>query len=67
MDEILKGMRNGDRACAWIAIELIEEDAGFAFGSIMKANAARELKRFDLDETQKQRIRERVLKEAVAL
>ena len=61
MDEIFKGMRNGDLACACIAIDLIEEDGGFAFGSIMKARAARELKRMRLNEEQKQRIRRRVL------
>ncbi len=61
MDEIFKGMRAGDLACASIAIDLIEEDSGFAFGSIMKARAARELKRMSLTEDQKRRIRARVL------
>lgn len=60
MDEVFKGMRAGDLACASIAIDLIEEDGGFAFGSIMKARAARELKRMKLNESQKQRIRARV-------
>lgn len=61
MDEVFKGMRNGDRNCAWLAIELIEEDGGFAFGKLIKARAARELKCFKLNEQQKQRIRARVV------
>jgi len=54
-------MKTGDLAAAWIAIELIEEDGGFAFGRLLKAECARELRRMPLNEEQKQRIRQRVV------
>jgi hypothetical protein len=61
MDAFIQGMKEGDIACAEIGIELIEQDAGFAFGRIMKANAARALARCALTEDQKERIRARVV------
>ena len=61
IDQIIAAMKRGDRAAAWIAIEFIEEDGGFAFGSILKSNCARELRRFPLDDEQKRRIRARVV------
>jgi hypothetical protein len=61
MDAVIQGIKEGDLACAEIGIELIEEDGGFAFGRIMKANAARALGRCALTDPQKERIRARVV------
>jgi hypothetical protein len=49
-----------DAACIRIGIEFIEEDAKFPFGKILKSNTARALRRAELTEGQKQRIRRRV-------
>jgi len=51
----------GDEAAAWIGIEMIEEDGGFAFGRLLKARCARELRRTPLNEKQKHHIRRRVV------
>jgi hypothetical protein len=61
MNAIIEGIKEGDLACAEIGIELIEEDGGFAFGRILKANAARALGRCRLTDDQKERIRTRVI------
>ena len=61
MDALIQGMKEGDLACAEIGIELIEEDGGFAFGRILKANTARALRRCALTDAQKERIRARVV------
>jgi hypothetical protein len=50
-----------DLASAEIGIELMEEDGGFAFGRILKSNTARALLRCNLTESQKERIRTRVI------
>jgi hypothetical protein len=61
MDALIEGMKTGDLACAEIGIELMEEDGGLAFGRILKANAARALRRCALTEAQKERVRSRVV------
>jgi hypothetical protein len=43
MRVICDGIRAGDLACAEIEIELIKEDGSFAFGLVMKCDAARAL------------------------
>jgi hypothetical protein len=58
--QVIRGIEQNDPACMEIGIELIEEDAKFAFGKIMKANTANALRRANLSELQKQRIRRRV-------
>ena len=57
MDELVERMKLGDLAAAEVGIELIEEDGGFAFGRIMKANTARALKRCHLTQGQQDRVR----------
>jgi hypothetical protein len=61
IDALIEGMKNGDLASAEIGIELMEEDGGFAFGRILKSNTARALLRCNLTESQKERIRTRVI------
>src|SRR3954447_4287497 len=58
---MIEGMKEGDLACAEIGIELIEEDGGFAFDRILKANTARALGHCALTDPQKERIRTRVI------
>ncbi len=60
IDEVIKGIKTGDPACIRIGIEFIEEDRRFSFGSTLKSNAARALKRVRLTGEQKQRLIERV-------
>ncbi len=62
MDRVIEGINAGDGACVVLGIEFIEEDAGFPFGRILKANAARALRRATLTEEQKARVRRRVLR-----
>lgn len=61
MDEVIKGIEQGDKACIQIGVEFIEEDAGFTFGRILKSNTARALRRSALDSQQIERIRKRVV------
>jgi hypothetical protein len=61
MEALIEMMKEGDLASAAIGIELLEEDGGFAFGRILKSNTARALLRCDLTESQKERIRTRVI------
>jgi len=60
MDSVIEGIKRGDRACAEIGIEFIEEDEHFVFGRILKSNTARALRRVELSEDQKDRLRTRV-------
>ncbi|HLJ30726.1 MAG TPA: hypothetical protein VKY85_28740 [Candidatus Angelobacter sp.] len=60
MESIIEGITRGDRACAEIGIEFIEEDEHFVFGRILKSNTARALRRFELSEDQKDRLRTRI-------
>ena len=61
MESVIEGIRHGDRACAQIGIEFIEEDEHFVFGRLLKSNAARALRRADLTEDQKGRLRTRIV------
>lgn len=61
MREVIKGIELGDKACAQIGVEFIEEDEFFPFGMILKVNTARALRRADLTSDQIERIRKRVV------
>jgi len=61
MDCVIKGIEEGDMACAEIGVEFIEENASFNFGRILKAKTARALRRTPLTAEQKERIRKRVV------
>ena len=62
MDCVIKGIREGDLACAEIGVEFIEEDQGLPFGRMLKSNTARALRQqTSLTEEQKERIRKRIV------
>ena len=60
MESVIEGIKRGDRACAEIGIEFIEEDEHFVFGRILKSDTARALRRAALTESQKDRLRTRI-------
>ena len=59
MDKILLGIRAGDKACALIGVEFLEEDRKFAWGVRLKSSVARALKQQNLPENLKERLRRR--------
>ena len=61
MGIVIEGIEEGDIACKWIGIEFIEQDQKFSFGKILKSNTARALRRAELDEEDKERIRKRLV------
>ncbi len=61
MDRVIEGIEQGDLACAEIGVEFIEENASFPFGMTLKYNTARALRRSALTDSQKERIRKRVV------
>lgn len=61
MEQIIERIDHGDKAAIEIGIEFIMEDDFFVFGSILKSNAARSLRRSALTEDQQTRIRERLV------
>lgn len=60
LDSVVKGIRAGDLACAALGVEFMEQDGRFPFGRALKSNAARALKRVELPQSFKVRIRRRV-------
>ena len=66
MDEVILGIEAMDPACIALGIDLIETDAFMPFGRILKANTARALRRSELAEPQKERIRRRIVSMLVA-
>ncbi|MFL6429756.1 MAG: hypothetical protein ACJ71S_16035 [Acidobacteriaceae bacterium] len=66
MEDVIEGIERGDAACIALGIDFIEEDHHFIFGKTLKSNTARALRRADLTESQKERIRERVVKMLVS-
>lgn len=62
MDRVIEGIEHGDLACAEIGIEFIEEDDSFPFGQTLKSNTARALRRISFTDSQKERIRKRVVR-----
>ncbi|HPO12315.1 MAG TPA: hypothetical protein PLI09_02640 [Candidatus Hydrogenedentes bacterium] len=61
MDEVIKGIETGDSACKRIGMEFIEEDEKFPFGALLKSNTARALRRCELNEEDRARIRKRIV------
>jgi hypothetical protein len=61
MDKVIAAIEVGHKACTILGIEFIEQDQGFPFGRILKANTARALRRAELSEDQRERIRSRVV------
>lgn len=61
MEKVIAGIERGDAACRRIGIEFIEENQKFVFGRILKSNTARALRRSDLDDAEKDRIRRRAV------
>lgn len=60
MTEVIRGIEEGDVACIALGVDFVEEDALFPFGPKLKSNTARALRRAQLDEVQKARLRERI-------
>lgn len=61
MNSVVEGIEAGDPACAELGVEFIETSDSFHFGQIIKSNIARALRRTTLTESQKERIRRRVV------
>jgi hypothetical protein len=63
MESVIEGIEKSDAACVALGVDFIEEDDLFAFGKTLKSNTARALRRAHahLTETQKERIRKRVV------
>jgi hypothetical protein len=66
MEQVIRGIEAGDAACIEIGVEFIEEDEKFPFGKILKAKAARALRRAPLQAEHVARIRQRVIGMLVA-
>lgn len=66
MDQVIKGIEQGDEACIQIGVDFIDEDPRVPFGRILKSKTARTLRRVDLTPEQKERIRKRVSQMLVA-
>jgi len=62
MEKVIDGVAAGDPACAELAIDFIQEDLEFPFGMTLKVRAARKLRQTELDEYQRARIRQRVVR-----
>ncbi len=60
LDPVIEGIKAGDLACATIGVEFMEQDGTFPFGRVLKSNTARALKRVELSQSLKVRIRRRV-------
>jgi hypothetical protein len=61
MHEVIQGIEAGDPACIMIGVEFVEEDDFFVFGRKLKSNAARALRRAQLPEDLKARLRRRIV------
>lgn len=61
MERVIEGIEHGDLACAQLGVEFIETSESFVFGMSTKSNVARALRRMTLTESQKERIRKRVV------
>jgi hypothetical protein len=61
LDKVIEGIVASDLACIALGIDLIEEDQFLPFGSIMKANTARALRRTVLSATHQARLRKRLV------
>ena len=61
MEDVIRGIEDGDAACIALGVDFVEEDSLFSFGKTLKANTARSLRRARLSEEQKGRLRERIV------
>jgi hypothetical protein len=61
MDQIIERMERGDKAAIQIGLEFILEDDFFAFGRLLKSDAARALRRVALTDGQQAIIRKRLV------
>ncbi len=61
MDQVIALIDHGDAAAIEIGVEMIEEDDFFYFGSLIKSNTARALRRTLLSESQQLRLRQRIV------
>jgi hypothetical protein len=61
MYKVVEGIERGDAACRRIGIEFIEADGKFPFGRNIKYRTARALRRSELTEREKDRIRRRLV------
>ena len=66
MHRVIEGINRCDVACIELGVEFIEEDSRFPFGRILKGNTARALRRAELTDAQKERVRRRVVEMLVA-
>jgi hypothetical protein len=66
LNNVIQGIREGDKACVAIGIDLVESDQKIPFGPKLKSKAARELRRSVLNETQRQRLRKRFVQMLIA-
>lgn len=66
MDEVIEGIKAGDRACVELGVEFVESEHKQPFGRILHANVARALKRAALDQEHVTRLRRRILSMLVA-
>jgi hypothetical protein len=61
MEKVIAGIASGDPACAEIGIDFISENGSFPFGMVLKTYTARALRRANLTESQRERIRRRIV------
>jgi hypothetical protein len=61
MEQVIERIEHGDEAAIEIGIDFIMEDDFFVFGSILKSNTARSLRRVSLSQNQQKKIRERLI------
>jgi hypothetical protein len=61
LGEVIRGIEDGDAACVALGVDLIEEDTLFPFGKTLKSNTARALRRAQLTEQLKSRLRKRLV------
>ncbi len=66
MDQVIAGIKQGDRACIQLGVELIQTDEFLPFGYALKRNTARALRRAVLDGGQVEAIRKRVVAMLIA-
>lgn len=61
MYKVIEGIEKGDAVCRRIGVEFIEADGKFSFGRNIKYRTARALRRSQLTEGEKDRIRHRLV------
>jgi len=61
IDDVLEGVRHGDRACVELAVRYLVDDPRAPFSRSAKPRLARLLRNSDLSEGQKERLRARIV------